>query len=93
MSQTPSHSDTGQPEGQSWSFMNDVRLVGELTKVVCTIASGAIFRGWAKIVAHRGRSAFGGITGMFVAGPVFSDENRDTILDPRPLFVRADRNE
>ncbi len=38
-------------DGQTWTFVNDIRLVGELTKVVRTVATGGILEGWATITA------------------------------------------
>lgn len=75
-------------DGQTWTFIDDVRVVGELTEVFCTIASGAIIEGWATITAYRSCMAEGAIPGMCVTGPVFSTAKRANVLDLHPIFSR-----
>lgn len=74
----------------TWTFSNDVRLVGELTRVVHAVASGVIVEGWATITAYRSRMTDGAIPGMCVIGPVFSTASRGKVLDSDPIFCRLD---
>lgn|GEM_PF-3312657 len=78
-------------DGHTWTFIDDNRLVGELTKVVRTLASGTTLEGWATIAAYRSSMTKGAIPGMCIVGPVFSTVERSTVLDLHPTFCRLDR--
>lgn len=77
-------------EGQTWTFINDNRFVGEMTKVACTVANGEVLEGWAAITAYRSSMTKGGVAGMCVVGPVFSTAKRGKILDLQPIFSRLE---
>lgn len=81
----------GLADGQMWTFINDIRLVGELTKVIRTVAGGAILEGWATITAYQSRMTKGAIPGMCIVGPVFSTAERCKVLDLQPTFCRLER--
>ena len=90
MLQSQGSGDDHVADGQTWTFMNDIRLVGELTKVVRTVARGVILEGWATITAHRSRMTLGAIEGMCVGGPVIRTKMRGQVLDLQPIFCRVD---
>ena len=75
----------------SWTFENDERYVGELTKVIFKTSSGMILEGWATITSHQSLMAEGDLPGMCVVGPVFATKERSEVLDSKPLFCRIDR--
>lgn len=82
--------DDNLADGQTWTFLNDIRLVGELTKVIRTAASGAILEGWATITGYRSCMTKGAVAGMCVVGPVFRTAMRGQVLDLQPIFCRVD---
>jgi len=77
-------------DGHIWNFVNDIRLVGELTKVVRTVATGALLEGWATITAYRSQMTRGAISGMCVVGPVFQTAKRGKVIDLQPIFCRLE---
>ena len=51
--------------------------------------SPTTLEGWARIVPHRQFRTSDNTPGKLVIGPVDNGENRETMLDASPIFVRG----